>query len=333
MKILHLQRRPQAVHFSIEGYFRRLREHLPTDCEAQVVVLPWHSRGFFRRLGNLLFVLRLRSRICHITGDVHYVAMALSRSRTVLTVHDCEILHRLTGWRRALVRLFWYTLPVKFVSVITVNSAETKRQLLSVVSFPPERIHIIPVSVSPLFQPDPRPFNVDCPRILQVGTKANKNVPRLVQALRGIHCHLDIVGPVDDSLKKLLSDCCLSWTGWGRLTDEELAERYREADIVAFVSTHEGFGMPIVEAQCVERVCLTSNCSSMPEVAGEGACVVNPCDVEAIRKGIRLIIGDAKYRDELLKAGRINRQRFDATRIARQFNDVYTQLKLSAIDK
>jgi glycosyltransferase involved in cell wall biosynthesis len=330
MKILHLQRRPQAVHFSIEGYFRRLREQLSAEFSAEPVVLPWDSRGFFRRLGNMLFVLRRRPYFCHITGDVHYVALALSRRRTILTVHDCEILQRLSGWRRAIVRLLWYTLPVKFVSAITVNSEETKRQLLSVVRFPPERIHVIPVSVSPLYRPYPRAFNVDCPRILQVGTKANKNVQRLIQALRGIKCHLDIVGPVDDSLRQQLTDCNISWTGWGRLSDEQLLERYCEADIVAFVSTHEGFGMPIVEAQWVERVCITSNCSSMPEVAGQGACLVNPHDVDAIQAGIKTIIEDPAYRQQLLDAGRANRRRFDSAGIAREFERIYRQTEANS---
>ena len=323
MEILHIQRRPLSTHFSIEGYFERLREHLPRETKTTLVVLPWHSRGLLRRLGNLLSVLRYRNKLCHITGDVHYVALMLARDRTILTVHDCEILHRLRGWRRAIVKLFWYTLPIRCVCQITVNSEETKRQLLKVVNYPPERIHVIPVSVSPVHRPDPRPFNTDCPRILQVGTKANKNVPRLVQALKGIRCHLDIVGPVDTALRTLLQDSGVPWTAWGRLTDEELAERYRHADLLAFVSTHEGFGMPIVEAQCTERVCITSNCSSMPEVAGAGACLVDPFDVSSIRTGIERVIKDPHYRDQLLAAGRINRQRFEPKRIADQFLGVY----------
>jgi len=281
------------------------------------------SRGFWPRLRNILAVWNQHADIYHVTGDIHYVCCVLPKRRTVLTVHDCEILHRLNGWKRAIVHFLWYILPTRYVTRITVNSEETKRQLLRAVTFPPDRIHVIPVSVSPLYQPSPRPFNSEFPRILQVGTKANKNVPRLVQALRGLPCHLDIVGPVDATLRQLLQDCQIVWTGWERLTDEQLAERYREADIIAFVSTHEGFGMPIVEAQSVERVCITSNCSSMPEVAGTAACLVNPFDVESIRTGVLRLLSDRVYRETLVAAGRKNRVRYDAKTIAKQFACIY----------
>jgi glycosyltransferase involved in cell wall biosynthesis len=264
--------------------------------------------------------------VYHITGDIHYVACLLPPKRTVLTILDCQILDRLSGWRRAVVRYFWYTLPAKRAAQITVISSETKTRLLEYIDYPAERIHVIPVSVSELYQPHPKAFHCECPRILQIGTKANKNVPRLVQALRGLNCHLDIVGPVDDTLKSLLQECGVQWTGWGRLSDEELLQRYHEADIVAFVSTSEGFGMPIVEAQRVERVCITSNCSSMPEVAGDGACLVDPRDVDAIRAGFDRILASVAYRDQLLEHGRANCRRFDAAEISEQFAKIYESL-------
>lgn len=322
---IHLQRRPTAAQFSVEGYFQRVRDHLQHHHPnlLQLQVLPRFSRGLKNRLLNLLFTSRFRGDLCHVTGDVHYVACVLRRRQTVLTVLDCEILHRLKGWRRSLVKLFWFTLPVRFAARITVISHETKRQLLQQVRYPAERIHVIPVSVSPLFAPAAhRPFG-QRPRVLQVGTKANKNVPRLLLALQGLDVHLDLVGPVSDELRQQIEQSQVPWTSWGRLTDQELVQRYQEADIIAFVSTHEGFGMPIVEAQCVERVCVTSNCSSMPEVAGDGACLVDPFDVQSIRAGFVRVITDVAYREQLIANGRVNRTRFELSTIAEQFLEVY----------
>ena len=332
---IHLQRLPTAAQFSVEGYFQRVRDQLQLQEAArlQLQILPRFSTGLKNRLLNLLFAARFRGHYCHVTGDVHYVACMLRRSQTVLTVLDCEILHRLKGWRRSVVKLLWFTLPVRFATCITVISHETKRQLLQQVSYPAERIHVIPVSVSPLFIPSvPRPFRQQ-PRILQVGTKANKNLPRLLQALQGLDVHLDLVGPVSDALRQQIDQSGLPWTAWGRLTDEQLVERYHDADIIAFVSTHEGFGMPIVEAQCVERVCVTSNCSSMPEVAGDAACLVDPFDVQSIRAGFVQVISDATYREQLIAKGRVNRTRFELATIAGQFLDVYRLVAAEAEGK
>ncbi len=323
MKVVHIQRRPVPTQFSVEGYFERVRDCLHTTNPIRHFEVPCFSRGILGRIRNCLSARKNQADVNHVTGDIHYVACLLPRRKTVLTVLDCQILTRLTGWRRALVKLLWYTLPIRCVSRITVISEETKRQLLKEVTFPADRVHVIPVSVSERFQPSPKAFDQRNPRILQVGTKANKNVVRLVHALQGIPCTLDIVGPIDESLAKLLQETGVRYQAYGRLSDEELVQRYHEADVISFVSTYEGFGMPIVEAQCVERVCVTSNCSSMPEVAGNGACLVDPLDVESIRAGFLKVIGDEEYRRGLIEAGRVNRLRFNAQKIAEDFLKVY----------
>ena len=320
--ILHIQRRPQTTQFSVEGYFERVRAAWRNADPPTLFTVPCLSRGVLPRLWNMVTVWSQHTDIYHVTGDIHYVACLLPRKRTLLTILDCQILERLTGWRRALVRYFWYTLPVRHAAQITVISSETKARLMEHVAYPADRIHVIPVSISEQYKPAPKPFNTDCPRILQIGTKANKNVPRLVQAPRGLNCHLDIIGPVDTQLKQLIADCGIKWSNWERLSNAEMLQRYQESDIVAFVSTVEGFGMPIIEAQRVERVCITSNCSSVPEVAGDGACLVDPFSVEAIRSGILRLIEDDAYRSNLIDKGRLNSARFDASLIARRFQDV-----------
>ena len=335
--VVHFHRRPRPTQFSIEGYFDRIRGCLQgaaegsedgksRDLRIRVCTMPCFSSGIAGRIRNILSAWRHQGAVNHITGDVHYLAVLLRGDRTLLTVLDCQILERLTGWKRAIVKWLWYTLPAGRVAAMTVISEETKRQLLNEIDFPAEKIHVIPVSVSALFQATPKVFDAECPRILQIGTKANKNVVRLVQALRGLACHLDLVGPADSELLRALADNAIRFTSYGRLTDEQIVERYRAADIISFVSTHEGFGMPIVEAQCVERVCVTSNCSSMPEVAGDAACLVDPFRVESIRKGFLHVIQDAAYRESLIAQGRLNRLRFDEKMLAAQYAQLYRRL-------
>ena len=87
------------------------------------------------------------------------------------------------------------------------------------------------------------------------------------------------------------------------ISDEEMIRQYQLADIIVLPSTYEGFGMPILEAQAVGRPVLTANISSMPEVAGDAACLVDPYNVMEIRDGILRIISDDEYRRGLSNQG------------------------------
>jgi glycosyltransferase involved in cell wall biosynthesis len=84
--------------------------------------------------------------------------------------------------------------------------------------------------------------------------------------------------------------------------------------------------MPIIEANTVERVVLTSNLSSMPEVAGDAALLVDPYSVTDIRRGLKELINDEELRARLLANGRRNRERFSPQAIAEQYYQVYRSL-------
>jgi len=91
-------------------------------------------------------------------------------------------------------------------------------------------------------------------------------------------------------------------------------------------STQEGFGMPILEAQATGRVVLTSNCSSMPDVAGNGALFVDPFSEESIRQGLEKLCTDANLRDELITKGFENTQRFLPEEVAKKYLALYRRL-------
>ena len=284
------------------------------------------ARGIWRRVANIAWAARHRRDVNHVTGDVHYLALGLPRSRTILTIHDCHSLERLRGWKRWLLRLFWYDLPIRRSAVVTVISAETKRQLLRHVRVPEQKIEVVPNAVAPIFEPCPRPFRAECPHILQIGTRPNKNLPRLIHALKGLKCRLKIIGPLDQELRDELARSSISYEAVTQLDEAGMFRAYCECDIVSFVSTYEGFGMPIVEAQAVERPVVTSNCSSMPEVAGAGACLVDPYNIDSIRQGFERVINDTAFRESLIKHGRANRQRFDRVEVARRYLELYDKL-------
>jgi glycosyltransferase involved in cell wall biosynthesis len=217
-------------------------------------------------------------------------------------------------------------IPVKRAKYVTAISESTKNEILKYVKCDPRKIVVIPVAISERFTFKEKPFNAACPRILQLGAAPNKNIHRLVEALQGIPCILDIVGKHDEALEALLKEKGLNYEySWG-LPDEAILAKYEQADIIALASTYEGFGMPILEGQAVGRPVLTSNILSMPEVAGDAACLVDPFDIASIRGGVTRIIKDNVYREDLVKKGLINITRFDPEKIALQYFELYNEI-------
>ena len=326
MRLVYFQRLPGASQFSVERYFDAIRAVASDNADVRCVTMPRLSRGVVGRLINLVFTFRNRGDVNHVTGDVNYVALALPRNRTVLTVLDCQVLQRLGGWRRWVLAALWFKWPCRHVQYVTVISQATKDALVAETGICEQKVRVIPVAVSDAFVESPRRFNTQCPTILQLGTKANKNLPRLIEALQGIECRLHIIGPLDQHLRELLVRHAIDYRNSIGLDDQQIVDAYVDCDLVTLVSTCEGFGMPIVEAQSVLRPVVTSNCSSMPEVAGDGACLVDPLDVESIRRGVLRVIQDADYRERIIASGRENRLRFRPEVIAKQFDELYQEL-------
>jgi glycosyltransferase involved in cell wall biosynthesis len=172
----------------------------------------------------------------------------------------------------------------------------------------------------------PYRFNKEKPTLLQIGTNENKNISRLIEAIEGLSCKLIIVGQPKEHLLKMLKFYSIAHEWRTNLSAQELINEYVKCDIVSFVSTLEGFGLPIVEAQAIGRPVLTSNCSSMPEVAGAGACLVNPYEVQDIRNGIRKIMNDDTYREQLITIGFENVKRFELESICKMYINIYKEI-------
>jgi glycosyltransferase involved in cell wall biosynthesis len=164
------------------------------------------------------------------------------------------------------------------------------------------------------------------PVLLQIGTNNNKNIVNVARALSGVPCHLRIIGRLSKAQIAQLDNSKISYSSVSNLTDSEILTEYIQSDALIFASTYEGFGMPIVEAQATGRPVLTSNVMSMPEVAGDAACLVDPLDVNDIRRGVLTVINDERFRNELVEKGYSNAQRFRPEIIARQYAEIYKEI-------
>src|SRR5262245_25129314 len=285
IKVVQFQRKPFPGTYSVERLFRDIREYLPTTIQCKVVVSKFHSKGLVRRVFNIAQAAFHSSDVNHVTGDVHFLTFLLPRRRTLLTVLDCILLTKLSGWRWWLFWLLWYWLPARRSAAITVISQSTKRQLLEFVQYDPDKVSVIYPPVSNSFRAVPKEGLNPIPVLLQVGTTKNKNLERVIQALHGIQCHLRIIGPLNADQLTLLEESRLEYSFKWRLSESEIVDEYVQSDAVLLVSTYEGFGLPIVEANAVGRPVITSNIWSMPEVAGDAACLVDPFNVQSIQNG------------------------------------------------
>ena len=327
IKVTHYHRKVKLGAYSVERLFTDIRSFMPPDIKITVQESTFVSRGFFRRFYNIVEAAFRQGNINHVTGEVYFLTYLLNRHRTILTILDCGGLERLSGIKKWVLWLLWYKLPVYFASVITVISTTTKQELLKHVNCDPDKIQVIYACVSTSFCPDVRPFNGDYPRVLQIGTGShNKNLTRVAQALAGIPCRWIIIGTLSVEQLAVIKSYSIDYENYAYLSEEALLVQYQQADMLVFASTYEGFGLPIVEANAVGRPVVTSNLYSMPEVAGDAACLVDPFNVISIREGILKIITDAEYRENLVTSGFTNVRRFHPTVIAAQYAQLYRQL-------
>ena len=329
IKVTFFQRKPYDWSFSLEFIFEDIRRRLASNFEIQLHVCRYFSQGIFKRIYNLFEAPFYQGDINHVTGDIHYVTFFLKKRNTVLTILDCVFLKRPNGIERSIIKLFWLTLPVKRVKYITAISEATKQDILKNVTCDPDKIKVIPVAISEDYIFSPRPFNKTKTTLLHIGSAPNKNLLRIIDAVEGLDIHMSIVGKINYEIEEKLKKNNIEYTNEFGLSASDIVNKYKNCDVLVFASTYEGFGMPILEAQATGRVVVTSNISSMPEVAGDASCLVDPFDVQSIRQGISKVIENDLYRNELIQKGFENIKRFSPERITQMYTDMYTEIYIS----
>jgi glycosyltransferase involved in cell wall biosynthesis len=326
MEVSYFFRKPRANAFSIEMLFENIQQKINSknSFSTKKAEVP----SIHNIVANIVAAGKKQSVVNHITGDIHYVALGMKKRNTVLTIHDCVFLTKYSKWnvKYWLLKFLWYQLPMMHARTITVISEKTKRELVKLTGANENKIKVIPNFFDPRFQFSPKIFNKENPRILQIGTKDNKNLINLAQALKGLRCELHIVGNLNAATIEVLEANRIQYKNFANLSFDELKQQYLQCDMVTFVSTYEGFGLPILEACAVGRPLITSRISPMDEIADDAACKVNPWNVLDIRRGISKVIEDADYRDQLINNGWKMRYRYSIENITAQYADIYQQI-------
>lgn len=280
----------------------------------------------------------------------HYVLPPLIRCRSVVTIHDCIHLmfpeylpNRIAlAYARTSIRLA----ARRATRVLTVSES-SKRDILRFVDTEPEKIDVIYNAYDERFGVEPREEEVVRVReryqlhdefVLYVGNvKPHKNLERLIEAFdrvrkRGLdHLKLVIIG---DEISKYTSlrravhrhqlHKYVRFLGY--LPEETLAVMYRLAGVFVFPSLYEGFGLPPLEAMASGTPVVTSNVSSLPEVAGDAAVLVDPHDPDAIADGIEYVLTDERVRGELRRKGISRAKQFSWEASVKRVHDIYRQV-------
>ncbi len=323
MEVSYFFRKKRLHAFSIESLFDNISANIGTQggFKARRFEVP----SIRNIIANIFFSAKQQGELNHITGDIHYVSLGMKKHNTLLTIHDCVFLTKYSKWNLKywLFKFFWYQLPMWRANTITVISEKTKKELVKLTGVNADRIKVVPNFFDPRFEFNPKQFNSQKPRILQIGTKENKNIRNLAAALKGIQCELHIVGSLDVATQMILQENKIDFKTYTNLSFDELKQQYELCDMVVFVSTYEGFGLPILEACAVGRPLVTSRISPMNEIADDAACKVNPYNIFDIRRGILNVIENEAYRDQLVNNGWKMRYKYSIDYITSQYADLY----------
>ena len=264
-----------------------------------------------------------------------FIVPALVKNRCVVIVHDLVSRLYPRGHNRKATFIEGLTLrPTlrKALSIIAI-SENTKRDIIREFPFTKGKVTVVPLAGGDIYLPVKdkdrlqtvaRQFKLPDKFILFVGTlEPRKNITRIIEALPLVadqELKLVVVGKkgwqwevIFDRVEQLKLKQRVQFLDYINTID--LVAMYSLAQVFTFPSLYEGFGLPVLEAMQCGCPVVTSRVSSLPEVAGEAAILVNPYKVKAIAAGIDKAI---EYRRDLRLAGLTRAQRFSWEQTARQ---------------
>lgn len=301
-------------------------------------------RGLARELAYLPFGLsrQVRSRGAHLLHCPAPLAPLRAPVPCVVTVHDALAWDH-PGWlTRANAAQLRLVLPrvLARAALVLTGSEFSRARLAAALGLDPARVRVTPYGLDPVFSPGPRPeallarLGVSGRYVLTVGTlQPRKNVEALLRASSGLReggldHELVVVGARgwldDDVLERLRAQAlrgALHLTG--RVSDAELVDLYRGADVFVFPSRYEGFGFPALEAMACGTAVVAADRGSLPELVGSSGVIVDPDDPSSMERALAELLSSPPRRRELVEGGLRRAAEFTWERCAELTHDAY----------
>ncbi|OGE32046.1 hypothetical protein A2631_02925 [Candidatus Daviesbacteria bacterium RIFCSPHIGHO2_01_FULL_44_29] len=279
--------------------------------------------------------------------DLFYPTLPIKKlAPTVVTIHDVTPLkfpgQYPPGIRGKLVFLR-QKIALRGVKMIITDSTASEKDIVNILKIPNKKVQVVYLAQSledkPVKEDIRLKYNLPEKYLINVGNISwNKNILAMCEACIQEKITLVLVGKsflqTDQNHPELRShkEFLEKYAGSpyikrvGYVSDEDLVGLYHSSLGSLFVSFYEGFGIPVLDSQQLGVPVVTSNTSSLPEIAGEGAILVDPYSVSEIRSAISKLMLDPTLRQELINKGRQNIKRFSWPETARLTYEVYKKV-------
>jgi glycosyltransferase involved in cell wall biosynthesis len=330
---------PEIPDFqNLPSNFETVQYHEPKGRHWNNIVYPWFLKGLAPDLVHL---------------PLNDVPLFMAH-RYVVTIHDMSsfLFGGRTGTRED-VRLYRFRRGLLRANRVIAVSSATRRDVEHLLGIRPDRMRLVYSAPDPNFvehRTDPdtgrrllERFSIQHPYILYAGRiRPHKNIPRLIEAFAVLRGQLEghpqykdlrllIIGDeisrnpeVRRAVAQTRTEQVVRFLGF--VPFDTLRQFYASASVFAFPSLYEGFGLPPLEAMATGIPVVTSAVSSLPEVVGEAAMIVNPENVFDIARGLREVLLDEALRERLIAAGYAQVRQFDWARTAQQTLEVYREV-------
>jgi len=300
---------------------------------------------------HLSIPLKLRRLGAELFHTPHYVLPLLCPTRAVVTIHDCiHLLFPQYLPNRAALRYAEFMMRSairRSALVLTVSEASRADILRFFPETEAERVQVVPNAIDPAILDDPgdeerervrERYQIRGRFVLYAGNiKPHKNLDRLISAFALLRqegfddLRLIIIGDEvsrHGSLRRTADAAGLRQEVrfFGFVPDRTLACLYRMASVFAFPSLYEGFGLPPLEAMACGVPVVTSRLSSLPEVVGDAALLVDPYSVEDIARGLTRVLTDDELRTQLVARGRVRAQAFSWEQSVEKIHATYLKV-------
>jgi len=267
----------------------------------------------------------------------------LAVRRQVVTIHDTAFVDHAECFSKLFAAWYQWLVPrlARRVRRIITVSQFSKQRIIEVCRVPEEKVEVILSGVGPQFQPQPAELLAHARTELKLperyvlcvcSLEPRKNLRRLLEAwsrmpARPANLHLVLAGAKGNIFHDLEFDAAPANVQLaGYVGDDLLPALYAGAEFFAFPSLYEGFGLPVLEAMASGTPVLCSNSTSLPEVAGDAAVLVDPLQVESIAAALQRLADDSTLRATLRERGLARAKTFNWNSAARQTWDVLAAL-------